>query len=170
VKTALLLGLMLPAGLAAQDRCGPSEAEPPPGLEAGFGRADITPPPGAGLLGYGPEGKVAIGARTPLQARALVLRDRRGERLALGVVDLDFVSGMLHRAVAARVEPCTGLGADRILLSATHTHSGPGNFTGIQAVDDFGTVVPGFNPALQPGATARWITPRGFSIGTSGMA
>jgi neutral ceramidase len=35
----------------------------------------------------------------------------------------------LHRAVAERtVQAETGIGADRLVLSATHTHSGPGNF------------------------------------------
>ena len=61
------------------------QASPVPthaGLRAGFGRADITPPPGPGLTGNGPEGKRSRGWRTRLYARALYLEDSRGERLA----------------------------------------------------------------------------------------
>src|SRR6184192_2738492 len=47
-----------------------------PGLRAGFGRADITPPPGVGLAGNGPEGRRAAGYRVRLYARALLLEDR----------------------------------------------------------------------------------------------
>src|SRR5439155_1468423 len=54
-----------------------------PGLRAGFGRADITPPPGVGLAGNGPEGRRAAGHRVRLYARALLLEDRTGERGAL---------------------------------------------------------------------------------------
>jgi neutral ceramidase len=59
----------------------------------------------------------------------MVLEDPRGERLALVVVDLGQVSVLLHREVAHRALMAgTGIGADRLVLSATHTHSGPGNF------------------------------------------
>src|ERR1043166_2114236 len=52
-------------------------------LRAGFGRADITPPPGVGLAGNGPEGRRATGYRLRLYARALVLEDGAGERVAI---------------------------------------------------------------------------------------
>ena len=56
-------------------------------------------------------------------------RTNSGERVALVVVDLGMVSLVLHRRVADRtLRSGTGIGADRLLLSATHTHSGPGNF------------------------------------------
>ena len=99
------------------------------GLEAGFGRADITPPPGLGLAGNGPEGKQARGWRTRLYARALLLDDARGERLALVTADLPHISPLLQRRVAARLaQDGLHISADNLLLSATHTHSGPGHF------------------------------------------
>ena len=70
-------------------------------LRAGFGRADITPPPGLGLMGYGPEGLRAIGYRQRLYARALVLEDAAGERLSFVALDLGQVSVLLQRRIAA---------------------------------------------------------------------
>ncbi len=137
-----------PMALRAQEplTCPPGAAAP--GFTAGFGRRDMTPPPGAGLLGYGPDSRIARGFRQRLKARAMALQDARGERLVLAVADLDFISGALQRQVVARVKNCVPLDADRIILSATHTHAGPGQFTGIQATDEFGTGVPGFDPGL----------------------
>ena len=145
---ATLAGCNAPALVAPTPavRCG--ALPPPSGFMAGFGRADITPPAGAGMLGYGPESRVARGYRQRLTTRAMALQDGAGERIILGVADLDFIPGALHRAVAARLEHCFSLGADRIILSATHTHSGPGHFAAHRAYDSFGTAREGFDPRL----------------------
>jgi neutral ceramidase len=97
-------------------------------LHAGFGRADITPPPGVGLGGNGPEGLVATGYRHRLYARALLLEDPGGERIALVVLDQAHVSANLHRLAAERLVHTAGIGADRLIVSATHTHSGSSHF------------------------------------------
>src|SRR5438046_5633006 len=108
----------------------PSSSRPVPasGLRAGFGRADITPPPGVGLAGNGPEGRRAAGYRVRLYARALLLEDRTGERVALVVADLPQVTPNLHRLTARRIRDSTGIGADRLVIAATHVHPGPGHF------------------------------------------
>ena len=112
----------LPVPLSEQPKPVPSGR-----LRAGFGRADITPPPGVGLSGYGPEGKRAAGYRLRLYARALVLEDRVGEKVAILVADLGHLSPNLHRLTAERIRESTGIGADRLIVSATHTHAGPGH-------------------------------------------
>ena len=61
----------------------------------------------------------------PLHARALVLR-RDGVRLAIAVVDSCMLPRALCDDVKARVEREVGIARDRILISATHTHSAPG--------------------------------------------
>src|SRR2546428_78337 len=83
----------------------PTSSRPVPasGLRAGFGRADITPPPGVGLAGNGPEGRRAAGYRVRLYARALLLEDGTGERVALVVADLPQVTPNLHRLTALRI-------------------------------------------------------------------
>ena len=117
-------------------------------LRAGFGRADITPPPAGALAGFGPEGREARGYRYRLFARALLLEDPRGERLAFVVADLGFISTPLQREVAGLVSARTGIGADRLILSATHTHAGPGNYFASRGFDDFASSLGGFDPVM----------------------
>jgi neutral ceramidase len=119
-----------------------------PVLRAGLARTDITPPPGPGLGGNGPEGRPAAGYRARLHARALVLQDRRGEAVALVVADLPFTSVLLQRRTAALIRERAPLGADRLLLAATHTHSGPGHFLDAESYNRQGSSVPGFDPRM----------------------
>jgi neutral ceramidase len=148
VLLALLLGACAANRFTAPDAA-PSAAPQPTGmLRAGFGRADFTPPPGPGLMGYGPEGQRSRGWRHRLHARALVIEDGAGERAAIVTVDLGQLSPLLHREVAARVRPATGIGADRLVIAATHTHAGPGHHFGHPSYDEFGTSVSGFDPGM----------------------
>jgi neutral ceramidase len=153
--------LLVCAGLcAACARVGPpvvlpAAASRPPvappadrGFAAGFGRADITPPPGLGLAGYGPEGKRATGYRSRLYVRALLLEDARGERVAFVVADLPFVSAMVQRWAARLIDPQIGVGADRLLLSATHTHAGPGHAEDGRLHNALASQVPGYDSAF----------------------
>ncbi|MGH7568166.1 MAG: neutral/alkaline non-lysosomal ceramidase N-terminal domain-containing protein, partial [Gemmatimonadales bacterium] len=114
----------------------------------GFGRADITPPPGVGLAGNGPEGKRATGYRLRLYARALLLEDGSGERLALLVADLPQISANLHRLTAQRIVEATGVGADRLILAATHTHAGPGHFYAERQYNQNVSQVVGYDTAM----------------------
>jgi neutral ceramidase len=126
-------------------------AAPAPGsgeLRAGFGRVDLTPPPGPGLFGYGTEGARSRGHRMRLYARSLVLEDPAGERIAIVLADLGAVSAQLHRKVAMKVQARTGIGADRLILTATHTHSAPGHFFGAPAHDEQASSVEGYDPFL----------------------
>jgi len=150
LRGAILAAALALSGCAGTTMILPAPASSPPpagsgGLRAGFGRADITPPPGLGLLGDGPEGKRSNGHRHRLYARALVLEDGAGERVALVTTDLGEMSVLLHRLVAERTLPATGLGADRVMLAATHTHSGPGHFFEAARMNDAGASVAGFD-------------------------
>ena len=119
------------------------------GLLAGFGSRDITPPPGVGMSGFSFDSRQAVGFRQRLYARAIVLEDTSGERIALVVVDLGMVSLLLHRGVADRtLDSGTGIGADRLLLSATHTHAGPGNFFAADGYNATGGRFVGFDPVV----------------------
>jgi neutral ceramidase len=117
-------------------------------FRAGFGRADITTPPGPGLAGYGPEGRAARGWWRRIHARAMALEGGDGERLVFATVDLDYAPASLHRAVAARVARCGGPDASRIIVSATHTHSAPGHFSMHRAYDENASSVAGYDPAI----------------------
>ena len=96
---------------------------------------DITPPPGASLFGYGPEGKRAQGHRQRLHARALVMEDSDGERIAFVTAELGAVSALLQRRIS-ELTSAYGIGTDRLILAATHTHAGPTHFFGL-AYDQF---------------------------------
>ncbi|MGH7629981.1 MAG: neutral/alkaline non-lysosomal ceramidase N-terminal domain-containing protein, partial [Gemmatimonadales bacterium] len=154
IPLAWLSSALLLAGCArAQPLMLPAVSSPPPstvsrGLLAGLARTDITPPPGPGLAGGGPEGRPAAGHRARLHARALVLEDRRGEIVAYVVADLPFVSVILHRRVAELVRARAPIGADRLMLAATHTHSGPGHFLDAESYNRQGSSVPGYDPAM----------------------
>jgi neutral ceramidase len=102
------------------------------------------------MIGYGPEGKRGRGYRGRLWARAMVLEDGWGERLALVQLDLAMPSLLVHRRVAALTVDTAraGIGADRLLLAATHTHSAPGHFHGMAGFDMFGAAEPGYDSLL----------------------
>jgi neutral ceramidase len=129
-----------------------AESPPPAGgigqLRAGFGRADVTPPPGVGLGGNGPEGQVSTGYRHRLYVRALLLEDPAGERIALVVADQPHISANLHRLAAERLLLETGVGADRLIVSATHTHSGTSHFYGERQLNGSSSRLEGYDPAV----------------------
>ena len=119
------------------------------GLYAGFGRSDITPPPGVGLAAYATENRQSTGWRHRLYVRALVLDDGSGQRVALAVANLPHISPILHRLAAERLQQGgSPIGADRFVLSATHTHSGPGNFYEVEQYNNLGGRFPGYDPHL----------------------
>jgi hypothetical protein len=90
----------------------------------GIAQADITPEVGCELSGFAARTQPSTGVLDPLLAKALYLVD--GDRRLLWIqCDLvglhrDFVQEV-RNAIAAE----SGLGADQILVAATHTHSGP---------------------------------------------
>jgi neutral ceramidase len=126
-----------------------SNAQPVGGFRAGFARVDITPPPGAGLMGWGSEGIAAVGHRQRLFARAMYLEDGNGGQIALVSLDVGESSIVLHRKVALELARSgLAIGTDRIFLSATHTHSGPSHFFGMPAFDEVGSAVSGYDSVL----------------------
>ena len=116
-------------------------AEPPSGkFRAGAATSNITPELGARIVGgFAPF--PATGVHDELHARCLVLDDGK-TMLALVVCDL---LG-LHRSVSvdARklIQEATGIPPERVLISATHTHSaasalGENRYTSEQTLDDY---------------------------------
>lgn len=132
----------------------PAPQSRPGALRAGFGRVDITPPTGVGLTGNGPEGNRAAGYRMRLYARALVLEQATGDRVALVVADLPHISLLLQRRVAAETRNL-GIGVDRLLLSATHTHASVGHFYEASAYNDHASMVPGFDAEILDSLSSR---------------
>ena len=93
-------------------------------FRAGAATSNITPPLGASLDGYIAQGTRATRVHDELHARCLVLDDGR-TRLAIVVVDNTMIAREIHERAKALVPAATGLTSNRILISATHTHSTP---------------------------------------------
>lgn len=136
-------------GCAAPLSSGRVASKPPNGsgrLRAGASVVDITPPAGLSLFGHGPEGRVSLGHRGRLRCRTLFVSDAENESIAWVVCDLAAPSGLLHRRIAERTLSAIGLGADRLILSATHTHGGPAHYFGNQSYSGpLSTQHPGFD-------------------------
>ncbi|HEX5103026.1 MAG TPA: neutral/alkaline non-lysosomal ceramidase N-terminal domain-containing protein, partial [Pirellulaceae bacterium] len=103
----------------------PERSQPPaaPSLLVGLAAADLTPPDGFPMAGYYHE-RLAEGTIDPLQAKAIVLRSGKTEA-ALVVCDLIGIATDLSREVRRRAAEQTGIPADHIVLSATHSHTAP---------------------------------------------
>ena len=91
---------------------------------AGAFAMDVTPTNFPVIVNGGFLAKTADKVHSQLHVRWLVLDDGR-TRLALGVLDTCVVPVEFADAVKARATKLTGIPADRIMLSATHTHSAP---------------------------------------------
>jgi neutral ceramidase len=128
-------------------------------VTAGAGQASLDVPAGTSLGGFGsfarrlllpdvlgryPHAfwlKPSTGRRDTLAARALVL-ERDGLRLTWLTLDVVGVDAATMTAIAARL----GAGAGTLLVSASHTHSGPGGYVdsmlaGLLMMDRFDLVV-----------------------------
>lgn len=92
---------------------------------AGFATADITPPLNLEMAGFGPfMERKATSIHDPLMAHAMVLA-AGGKRVAVVGCDVCGVTWEVTRKVRDLVEAGTGIPGQHVLVSATHTHSGP---------------------------------------------
>lgn len=93
-------------------------------LKAGTGRSDISPRQSMFLVGYPHVERMSTGVHDPLYASALYLDDG-----ATGVMfvalDVVYVSQRTTRECRAEIRRATGLPPENVLITATHTHSGP---------------------------------------------
>lgn len=93
-------------------------------LKAGIKRADITPPKGLELAGYPHYPRNNEGAHDPLYATCMYL-EQGDESVALVSLDLLFFSKLHAKKVRKKVEEECGIKAQNIMISCSHTHSGP---------------------------------------------
>jgi neutral ceramidase len=127
----------------------PDTFQPVPGsFLAGAAEVDITPSPGFPIFGFSTEGtKYALGHWTRLKARIIVFQDSKGKRLTLVQIDWGAVSELLRREVAKRAAD-SGISPVNLVMSASHTHAGPGGFFGASFYNCFGSARSGFFPEL----------------------
>jgi neutral ceramidase len=116
---------------------------------AGAEKVDITPPPCYPTGGHGPAGAVAKAYWNRLYARVFYFDDGRGNHVVLASADLFALPAGLHAAVARRVSrEGLSIAPQEIVLAATHTHHGPGNYTSEKVYNQHGSTYPGFDRRL----------------------
>lgn len=115
-------------------------------LKLGCARTDLSVfEPGMCMLGWAHHDNTVQGVGMPLSARAFVLEDPDdGGRVVLVIAELCFITEALRQAVVDEVtkRPALRLPAERVVLSATHTHSSPSGFS--QTVF-YASTAPGFS-------------------------
>lgn len=95
------------------------------GFRAGVARIEITPESPIWLSGYASRNKPSEGVAQKLWAKAIALEDGRGSRLVVVTTDLIGLPRALTDLVGARVAKNYQLERARLLLNASHTHTGP---------------------------------------------
>jgi neutral ceramidase len=122
-------------------------------LEAGVGRADITPPTGYALGGWTRADRIGTGVQTRLQASAMVIRSGH-RKLALVSVDLFAAPGGLVADAARRAGH--GFSQKNVLVGATHTHSGPSQFANFATLN---TLAPSPQTITDPTSFVNFLKP-----------
>jgi neutral ceramidase len=92
-------------------------------LRVGAAATKITPPLGLPMAGYY-QARGADGVLDDLYARTLVI-EQDGTKAAFVVLDLISTTRSLVEQARAEIEKRTGVKAASVMISATHTHTGP---------------------------------------------
>ena len=102
-------------------------------LIVGIARANITPPVGMLMSGYGARKTPAVGIHDDLYAVALYLNDGTTEAalITMDLIDTDSNGTAKIRKACANM---TGISAKNVLVACSHTHGGPQ--TGIYGEDE----------------------------------
>jgi len=95
------------------------------GWKAGVARVVITPQEPIWMAGYGSRDHVSEGTLVDLWAKALALQDANGKKVLLITTDvLGYPKGVSDR-IRDQIAVKYGLTRSQIILSSSHTHSGP---------------------------------------------
>ena len=107
-----------------------------PGWKVGMARTKITPPYPVRMSGYASRVKPFDGVVADLYAKALALTDETGNRAVLITSDLIGFPADVAEPICERISKKTGLRRSEILLSSSHTHTGPATRTKTKAEGD----------------------------------
>jgi neutral ceramidase len=99
----------------------------------GTGVHDVTGPAAeVGMMGYGKAEQTTVGIHQRLRSRAFVIASPcNGKRVVVVSADLGFIFQGVKQQVVERLRATFGplYTDENVLLSATHTHSGPGGYS-----------------------------------------
>jgi len=110
----------------------PASASAAAGYRVGVGIGDVTGEAAeVGMLGYANPSQTTAGLASRQWARAFVIADDAGKRVAFVSAEVDFVTQAVQMEVLRRLAARYGsaYSGQNVVLTATHTHSGPGGFS-----------------------------------------
>jgi hypothetical protein len=118
----------------------PTESSKPDAARwiAGVAKVKITPEHFMWMSGYSSRTKPAEGKLLDLWAKALLLQDPAGHRAVLVTMDLVGIDRKLSVAVCNGLKSAYGLDREAVMLSVSHTHTGPvvrGNLDAMYGLD-----------------------------------
>jgi neutral ceramidase len=93
------------------------------GLSAGAAQVTISPPPGTPMAGYYAT-RLSTGVHDDLHAKAIVISSA-GQQVALVACDLVGIPPAVVEEARALIQRATGIPAANVMISATHSHTGP---------------------------------------------
>jgi hypothetical protein len=93
--------------------------------QVGVGRANITPEGPIWLAGYGSRNKLSEGVEQPLFVKALAVQHGQDPPLLLITADIIGFPRVVAEAIAEQIQGELKVPRDRVLLVASHTHTGP---------------------------------------------
>ena len=122
----------------------PARAAEAKSFRAGASVTDVTPPKFPAIINGMFLERVAEKATDPIHARSLVLDDGV-TRIAIVVVDSCMMPRELLDRAKEMASQTTGIPTDRMLISATHTHSAPSamGVLGTPADENYVSFLPG---------------------------
>jgi len=92
-------------------------------LRVGRAAVRITPPAGIPMAGYYSV-RLAEGTHDDLYSKAIVL-EQDGARVALVACDLVAIEDSVAKTARQKIEQITGIPGGNVMISATHSHTGP---------------------------------------------
>jgi len=92
-----------------------------PAWKAGIAKAEITPREPIWMAGYAARKHPSEGVRQPLWVKALALQDSAGRTSVVVTADLVSITRQMSEYIAGRA----GVPRERLMVCASHTHSGP---------------------------------------------
>ncbi len=93
--------------------------------KAGVAKVKITPEHDMWMAGYAARDEPSDGALHDLWAKALVLEDEDGKRAVFVTTDLIGLSRDISKSICEKVQQNHQLQRSQIILTSSHTHSGP---------------------------------------------
>ncbi len=117
-KILIRIGFVLPLLLSACSLCTADQK-----FRAGAAKVDITPP--VGMPRGGAYSLVrSVGTIEPLYTKAIVV-EQGGEKAAFVSLDTAYTTRSLVEAARKLIAEQSDIAGERVMISATHTHSGP---------------------------------------------